>query len=137
MKKTISYLYVILGAACWGFIGLFNRMLGEAGVSVWNRVFIRNFISLVLLTVVFALFPVGNVFLRMLIQLALLPLVVGITYEFNRYVGGHDNPLTNFLASPGLWMQNFTTFEPDDSMIEVAIQALELVIPEEKGKDRW
>lgn len=56
MKKTISYLYVILGAACWGFIGLFNRMLGEAGVSVWNRVFIRNFISLVLLTVVFALF---------------------------------------------------------------------------------
>ena len=34
MKKTISYLYVILGAACWGFIGLFNRMLGEAGVSV-------------------------------------------------------------------------------------------------------
>ena len=56
MKKTISYLYVILGAACWGFIGLFNRMLGEAGVSVWNRVFIRNFISLVLLTVVSALF---------------------------------------------------------------------------------
>ena len=56
MKKTISYLYVILGAACWGFIGLFNRMLGEAGVSVWNRVFIRNFISFVLLTVVFALF---------------------------------------------------------------------------------
>ena len=56
MKKTISYLYVILGAACWGFIGLFNRMLGETGVSVWNRVFIRNFISLVLLTVVFALF---------------------------------------------------------------------------------
>ena len=51
MKKTISYLYVILGAACWGFIGLFNRMLGEAGVSVWNCVFIRNFISLVLLTV--------------------------------------------------------------------------------------
>ena len=56
MKKTISYLYVILGAACWGFIGLFNRMLGEAGVSVWNRVFIRNFVSLVLLTAVFALF---------------------------------------------------------------------------------
>ena len=54
MKKTISYLYVILGAACWGFIGLFNRMLGEAGVSVWNRVFIRNFVSLVLLTAVFA-----------------------------------------------------------------------------------
>ena len=94
-------------------------------------------VAILVNTVVFALFPVGNVFLRMLVQLMLLPLVVGITYEFNRYVGGHDNPLTNFLARPGLWMQNFTTFEPDDSMIEVAIQALELVIPEEKGKDRW
>lgn len=94
-------------------------------------------VAILVNTVVFALFPVGNVFLRMLVQLVLLPLVVGITYEFNRYVGGHDNPLTNFLARPGLWMQNFTTFEPDDSMIEVAIQALVLVIPEEKGKDRW
>ena len=65
------------------------------------------------------------------------PLVVGITYEFNRYVGGHDNPVTNFLARPGLWMQNFTTFEPDDSMIEVGIKALELVLPEEKGADVW
>ena len=88
-------------------------------------------------TAVFAIFPVDNVFLRMLIQLALLPLVVGITYEFNRYVGRHDNPVTNFLAKPGLWMQNFTTYEPDDSMIEVAIEAMKRVIPEEKGKDEW
>lgn len=94
-------------------------------------------VAILVNTVVFALFPVGNVFLRMLIQLLLLPLVVGITYEFNRYVGGHDNPVTNFLAKPGLWMQNFTTFEPDDSMIEVAITAMKLVIPEEKGKDSW
>ena len=71
------------------------------------------------------------------VQLALLPLVVGITYEFNRYVGGHDNPVTNFLAKPGLWMQNFTTFEPDDSMIEVGIRALELVLPEKQGEDAW
>ena len=88
-------------------------------------------------TVLFSLCPVGNVFLRMLIQLALLPLVVGITYEFNRYVGGHDNAFTNMLARPGLWMQNFTTNEPDDSMIEVAIAAMERVIPTEKGKDSW
>jgi len=94
-------------------------------------------VAILVNTVVFALFPVDNVFLRMLIQLLLLPLVVGITYEFNRYVGGHDNPVTNFLAKPGLWMQNFTTFEPDDSMIEVAIEALKRVIPSEEGKDRW
>jgi len=94
-------------------------------------------VAIMINTIVFALFPVSNVVLRMLIQLALLPLVVGITYEFNRYVGGHDNPVTNFLAKPGMWMQNFTTFEPDDSMIEVAITAMELVIPEEEGKDAW
>ena len=56
-------------------------------------------------------------------------------YEFNRYVGGHDNKVTRFLSRPGLWLQNFTTNEPDDSMLEVAIRALEQVIPEEKGKD--
>lgn len=94
-------------------------------------------VAILVNTVVFALHPVDNVFLRMLVQLLLLPLVVGITYEFNRYVGGHDNPVTNFLAKPGLWMQNFTTFEPDDSMIEVAIEALKRVIPAEEGKDQW
>ena len=94
-------------------------------------------VAILINTIIFSLFPVDNVFLRMLVQLLLLPLVVGITYEFNRYVGGHDNPVTNFLAKPGLWMQNFTTFEPDDSMIEVAIEALKRVIPEEEGKDQW
>ncbi len=94
-------------------------------------------VAILVNTVVFALFPVKNVFLRMLVQLLLLPFVVGITYEFNRYVGGHDNPVTNFLARPGLWMQNFTTFEPDDSMIEVAIEAMKRVIPKEEGKDAW
>ena len=94
-------------------------------------------VAILVNTVVFDLFPVKNVFLRMLVQLLLLPFVVGITYEFNRYVGGHDNPVTNFLARPGLWMQNFTTFEPDDSMIEVAIEAMKRVIPKEEGKDAW
>ena len=94
-------------------------------------------IAILVNTVVFSLFPAPNLLVRILVQLALLPLVVGIAYEFNRYVGGHDNPVTNFLARPGMWMQNFTTYEPDDSMIEVAIEALTRVIPEEKGKDQW
>lgn len=54
LKKVRSYLFVVFGAACWGFIGVFNRMLGSAGVDVWNRVFLRNFPSLVLLTIIFA-----------------------------------------------------------------------------------
>ena len=68
--------------------------------------------------------------------LLLIP-VVGITYEFNRWVGRHDNKLTHALSAPGMWMQNFTTNEPDDSMLEVAIEALKLVLPDEKGKDQW
>ncbi len=55
MKKYISYTYVVLSAVCWGFIGFFNRMLTSAGVALGNRVFLRNFGALVLLTAVFAL----------------------------------------------------------------------------------
>ena len=73
MSKRLGYSYVILGAACWGLIGVFNRLLGEVGVSVWNRVTIRNFLSLVLMTVVFALFKRG-VFR---IKLRHLPIFVG------------------------------------------------------------
>ncbi|MBQ7713953.1 MAG: EamA family transporter [Oscillospiraceae bacterium] len=56
MKKYVSYAYVLLGATCWGFIGVFNRLLASAGVDMANRVFVRNFFSLLLLTLVFALF---------------------------------------------------------------------------------
>ena len=55
MKKYLSYGFVILGAACWGFMGLFNRLLGSIGLEMGNRVFLRNFPSLVLLTLTFAL----------------------------------------------------------------------------------
>ncbi len=70
-------------------------------------------------------------------KLLLLPIVVGITYELNRWAGSHDNGLTHILTAPGMWMQNFTTNEPEDSMIEVAIRAVTEVLPEEEGADRW
>ena len=94
-------------------------------------------ISILVSTVVFAIWPVHNAFLRFLAHLAMLPLIVGISYEFNRWAGRHDGPVTRFFTAPGLWLQNFTTFEPDDSMIEVGIKALELVLPEVKGEDEW
>ena len=56
MKKYISYIYVILSAVCWGFIGFSNRLLTAAGIELGNRVFIRNFGTLLVLTVVFGLF---------------------------------------------------------------------------------
>ena len=70
-------------------------------------------------------------------KLMLLPVVVSIAYEINRWVGRHDNALSRVLTAPGLWMQNFTTNEPDDSMIEVAITAVNAVLPKEEGTDRW
>ena len=78
-----------------------------------------------------------NSFARMGCHLLLLPLVVGISYEINRWCGLHDNRLSAFLSAPGKWLQRITTNEPDDGMIECAIRALELVIPEEKGSDAW
>ena len=70
-------------------------------------------------------------------KLLLLPVVVAIGYEINRWVGRHDNWFTRILTAPGLWMQKITTNEPDDSMIEVGIAALQAVIPEQEGADRW
>ena len=101
--------------------------------------FVVIFVSILLSSLVFGIWPITNVWLRTAVHLLLLPLVVGITYEFNRWVGRHvqDNGLARILTAPGLWMQNFTTNEPDDSMIECAIRSLELVIPSEKGKDAW
>ena len=79
----------------------------------------------------------SNSFGRMGVHLLLLPLVVGISYEINRWCGKHDNFLSKILSAPGKWLQRITTNEPDDSMLECAIRALELVIPEEKGSDLW
>lgn len=74
---------------------------------------------------------------RIGLKLLVLPIVVGISYEINRWVGRHDNILSAILAWPGKQMQRITTNEPDDDMISCAIRALELVIPEEKGSDAW
>ena len=80
---------------------------------------------------------VSNTFARVGCHLLLLPVVVGISYEINRWCGAHDNWLSAVLSAPGKWLQRLTTNEPDDSMIECAIRAMELVIPEEKGSDLW
>ncbi len=70
-------------------------------------------------------------------KLLLLPLVVSVTYEINRWAGRHDNFLTRIMTAPGMWFQNFTTNEPDDSMIEVGIAAVQAVLPQEEGTDLW
>ena len=97
--------------------------------------------STVLLNLIPALGALRGTFLYRLVmivfKLLLLPLVVSITYEINRWAGRHDNWFTRILTAPGMWLQNFTTNEPDDSMIEVGIAAVQAVLPEEAGADRW
>ncbi len=84
-----------------------------------------------------ALVRVSNPFARVGCHLLLLPVVVGISYEINRWCGLHDNWLSAALSAPGKWLQRITTNEPDDDMIECAIRAMQLVIPDTKGSDAW
>ena len=95
------------------------------------------FVVLVLSILLFSIVQVDGILLQMVCKLLLLPVLVGIAYEINRYVGRHDNPVTRFVTAPGLWLQNFTTNPPDDSMIQVGIASLKAVIPEKKGQDAW
>ena len=99
--------------------------------------FVVIIVSILVSSLVFPYINWQNIWVRIGVKLLLLVPVVGITYEFNRAVGAHDNKLTRILSAPGMWMQNFTTNEPDDSMLEVAIEAMKLVLPQEQGKDRW
>ena len=71
-----------------------------------------------------------SVLVRVGLKILLLPVTVGISYEIIKFAGRHDNWLTRIISAPGLWFQNFTTQEPDDSMIEIAIAAVTPVLPE-------
>ncbi len=75
----------------------------------------------------FMVIRVDNVWLRILSRIVLIPVIAGVSYEFLRLAGRSDNALVNLLSKPGMWMQGLTTTEPDDSMIEVAIAAVEKV----------
>ena len=95
------------------------------------------FIVMIISILVFALVRWRSALVRMALRLVLLPVVVGISYELIKLAGRHDNWFTRAISAPGRWLQGITTAEPDDSMLEVAIKALELVIPEQQGSDAW
>ena len=99
--------------------------------------------SFLLVVIVLGIFvglfiQVDSTLLRFALRLLLLPVIVCAAYELNRWAGRHDtNIVSRIVTWPGKQLQHLTTNEPDDGMIECAIRALELVIPEEKGKDAW
>ena len=88
-----------------------------------------SFVLFVMLVsiVLFFFIRVEHVALRLLLRIALLPLISGISYELIRLAGRNDNPVVRVLSAPGFWMQYLTTREPDDEMIEVGIRSVEAV----------
>ncbi len=98
-----------------------------------------SFIFLVLLIGIFfgCFNPYTVVWQRVLFGVALLPVIMGVSYELIRIAGRYDNPLTRILSAPGLWMQRITTREPDASQIECAIAAMTPCIPENLEDDIW
>lgn len=110
-------------------------------VVVVLSVLLFSVVSTGLLNLIPALAAIKGTFgyrlIMMGIKLLLLPVLVSIAYEINRLVGRFDNWFTGLLTAPGLWMQRITTNEPDDAMIEVGIAAVQAVLPDEEGADRW
>lgn len=95
-------------------------------------------ITLIISILVFCFIPKGLTTLqRILVQVVLLPLVVGISYELIKLAGRSDHPIVKIISFPGLQVQRITTREPDASQIEVAIEAIKPCIPEDKSEDVW
>lgn len=96
-------------------------------------------ISILISSLTVFLFPslAAISWLWMIVKILLLPVVCGCGYELIRVCGKHPNWFTKIISAPGLWVQRITTKEPEDDMIEVAIEALTAVIPEDPSKDEW
>lgn len=98
-----------------------------------------SFLILVVIVSVFlySVLPWSSTGLRVVFKLLLLPVVMGISYELLKWCGRSDNIATRIIRQPGLWVQRLTVFEPDDSMIEVAIAAVTPVLPEDPEDGKW
>ncbi|MBR1440890.1 MAG: DUF1385 domain-containing protein [Lachnospiraceae bacterium] len=91
--------------------------------------------------IIFFFIRVDMVWLRVLLRFVMIPVVAGLSYEFIRFAGSHEGPVINALSAAGLWLQGLTTKEPDESMAEVAIAAVNAVFDwkafqEEMKKDQ-
>lgn len=98
-----------------------------------------SFILIVLIVsaLVFSMVTWDRLIVRIALKLVCLPIVVGITYEIIKLAGRYDNAVTRIISAPGLYMQRFTTNEPDAGEIEAAIAAMLPCIPEDKEQDNW
>lgn len=100
-------------------------------------ILITLIISIFVFSVFNAFVHLDNSILRMVLHFVVLLPVIGISFEIIQLAGRYDNFLTRIISAPGLWLQRITTKEPDDSQIQVAIDSMLPVIPEERGSDVW
>ena len=93
-----------------------------------------SFLLIVMLVSIFVFAFLGwpDLWLRILSRVVLLPVVAGISYEIIKFSASSDNCVLGWAIKPGLWLQYMTTREPDDDMIEVAIESVKAVLPEDK-----
>ena len=98
-----------------------------------------SFLFIVMLTsiLVFSFTTWTNVWMRVVMRILLLPVVIAISYEIIRLAGRYDNLLTRIISAPGKALQKLTTSEPDEKMIETAIEAISQVIPECADEAKW
>ncbi len=87
--------------------------------------------------VLFSFISWENMWIRLGLRLLLLPVVAGISYEIIRWAGKSKSRIVCVLSKPGMWLQNITTREPDDSQLEVAIAAMKAVLTDNKEDDKW
>ena len=95
------------------------------------------FIVMMVSILVFSFTSWNNIWIRMCLRILLLPVVVAISYEIIKLAGRYDNIATRIVSAPGKALQRLTTREPDDEMMEAAIEALKLVIPEDAAEAEW
>jgi uncharacterized protein YqhQ len=95
------------------------------------------FIVMIVSILLFSMFEWSGLFYRIVVRLALLPIVAGISYEFIKWAGKSESSFACIMSKPGMWLQKITTREPDDSQIEVAIEALKNVLVADPEADNW
>lgn len=113
----------------------FTRFHPRCGTAF---MFIVLAISILVYTVAGFFIGENSMLINLLVRLIFIPIICGISFEILRFVGKHDdNGFCKMLSRPGLWLQKFTTSEPDDQIIEIAIAAMQAVIPENMEDDTW
>lgn len=94
-------------------------------------------IVMIISILVFSVVSWSNIWIRLLLRIVLLPVVLGLSYELIKLAGRYDNLFTRIISAPGKALQKLTTQEPDDAMLETAIQALKLVLPDDPDSALW